>query len=139
MDAEAWELSDGTVLEYDEFASYLESAIEQIPDQFASAVENVAFLALAEPDAHDFQRLKLSHPGREFGNGEILGLYTGVPITKRSFDFSGEPCIIKLFAGPISRYCGNKERVERQVYRTLVHEVGHYFGLNDEELRRMGY
>ena len=123
----------------DEFVGFMEEAMERMPEQFASAVENVAFLALPEPDGGDFHRLKLSHPERDFGYGEILGLYSGVPLTERSFTYAREPDIIKLFAGPICRTCGNRDSVKNQVYRTLVHEVAHYFGMTDAEIRQMGY
>ncbi len=69
----------------------------------------------------------------------ILGLYEGVPTTKRSGAPWEMPDVISIYQGPLSRMCHSLEELEHQVYVTVVHEIGHYFGLDDDRLRELSW
>jgi predicted Zn-dependent protease with MMP-like domain len=104
------------------FESFVADALDSIPDEFAEQVENVAFLI--EEDSE---------------RGNLLGLYEGVPVTKRGTYAGAMPDRITVFKGPICRMCSSEEEVRAQVRDTVVHELGHYFGLGDRRLRELGW
>ncbi|MGB9629486.1 MAG: metallopeptidase family protein, partial [Thermodesulfobacteriota bacterium] len=69
---------------------------------------------------------------------ELLGLYQGVPIDRRGFYYGNVlPDKITLFQIPIESCCANKEEIEEKVREVVIHEVGHYFGLDEEKLREL--
>lgn len=109
----------------DHFEALVARALEQIPDDLASRLENVAVII----EEH-------SPPGEP----ELLGLYRGVPLTERSASHSGFlPDSITIYRLPILRVCDTYEDVVRQVRITVVHEVGHYFGITESRLHELGY
>ena len=69
---------------------------------------------------------------------ELLGLYQGVPLDRRGFYYGNVlPDKITLFQVPIESMCKTREEIEEQVREVVIHEVGHYFGLDDERLREL--
>ena len=99
-------------------------------DEFEHAIEEV----LADLPER-FKRATMSDP-----RGELLGLYEGVPITRRTTGYSGVmPDVITLFKGPHERLCSTPEQLRRQIRKTVLHEIGHYFGFDDEYLHAHGY
>ena len=107
----------------DEFESFVADALDAIPDQFATLVENVAFLVKDDSE-----------------HGNLLGLYEGIPLTKRGDRYSGAmPDRITIFKDPICRMCRTLDEVRIQVHDTVVHELGHYFGIGDAKLRELGW
>lgn len=126
----------------EEFDRLVEAAMEELPARFASAIDNVAFAVADEPDDEELE------VGADWGtcdedSGELLGLYDGTPITQRGNDY-GEgafdlPDVITVYKGPHERVCDSADQLAEEVRKTVVHEVGHYFGLDDDELYAMGY
>ena len=106
----------------EEFESYVADALDSIPDEFAAKVDNVVFLI--EDDSE---------------RGNLLGLYQGVPVTKRSTYAGAMPDRITIFKDPICRMSATADEVRAQVHDTVVHELGHYFGLGDARLRELGW
>jgi predicted Zn-dependent protease with MMP-like domain len=104
------------------FESFVAEALDAIPDEFAAQVENVAFLI--EEDSE---------------RGDLLGLYEGVPVTKRGTYGGAMPDRITIYKDPICRMCRTEDEVREQVRDTVVHELGHYFGLGDARLRELGW
>lgn len=104
------------------FESFVTEALDSIPDEFASQVENVAFLVEADSE-----------------RGNLLGLYEGVPVTKRGTYAGAMPDRITIFKDPICKMCRTEDEVRSQVRATVVHELGHYFGLGDARLRELGW
>ena len=104
------------------FESFVKEALDSIPDEFAVQVENVAFLI--EDDS---------------ARGNLLGLYEGVPVTKRGTYAGAMPDRITIFKDPICRMSRTEDEVRDQVRATVVHELGHYFGLGDARLRELGW
>ena len=107
-----------------EFEEMVERAIERIPEEFSEAVENCAFIVEAEPPK--------GQPG-------LLGLYRGHPLTSRSYYAGTLPDTITIYQGSLMRLFPGRKRLEQQVYRTVVHEIGHYFGLEEHELDELGW
>lgn len=107
-----------------EFEAMVERGLERVPARFLEAVENCAFIVESETPP--------GQPG-------LLGLYHGVPATERR-DYAGAmPDTITIYQSSIVRIYKTRERVEEQVHRTLVHEIGHYFGLEEDELHALGW
>lgn len=108
----------------DEFESAVQDALDSMPDAFLDALDNVVILIDDEPE-----------------NPEMLGLYEGLPLIERDdgYGFGEFPDTITIFKGPHERLEGGREEVLEEVRRTVVHEVGHYFGMSEEQVDKMGY
>jgi predicted Zn-dependent protease with MMP-like domain len=113
------------VVSEEEFDALVGRALDTIPAPLAAAMRNVAVLVEAEPppDAPD-----------------LLGLYEGVPLTERDSWYAGVlPDRITIFRGPVLRRCSTYDQVVEEVRVTVVHEVAHHFGIDDDELDDLGY
>ncbi|HJF66079.1 Zn-dependent protease [Slackia equolifaciens] len=120
----------------DEFEEAVQDAIDSIPDAFLEALDNVMVTVQNEPNAR--QRMS---SGSEGPGGEILGLYEGVALTQRG-EWYGEgemPDVVTIFKGPHERCFNSRERIVEEIRKTVVHEIGHHFGMDDAALRRIGY
>ena len=74
-----------------------------------------------------------------FQGGLILGLYQGVPLNRRSHFSMGMPDKISIYKRNIERVCASAVEVRSQVQKTVMHEIGHHFGLNERQIREAGY
>ena len=95
-----------------------------------------------EPTDEELRRLdEAGNPAGTRYGGEILGLYSGVPLTERYYgDFEGGyPDVITIFKGPHERCFATRDQIAEEVRKTVIHEIGHYFGLDDARLHEMGY
>jgi predicted Zn-dependent protease with MMP-like domain len=109
----------------EEFDAAVEEALELIPAQFRDAMSNVAILVEAEPPE---------------GEEELLGVYDGVPLTDWGQDGGGNlPDRITLFQGPLERMCATRDELLDEIAVTVVHEVAHHFGIDDERLHELGW
>ena len=108
-------------------------ALDEIPDALATELENVAVMVEDWPT-----REQLSRVG---ARGTLLGLYEGVPLTARGpLSYSGvAPDRITIFQGPLSRRARDVDQLAAQVRVTVLHEVGHYFGMDDARLHELGW
>jgi predicted Zn-dependent protease with MMP-like domain len=124
----AWHVSKS------EFAKLVEMALTELPEEFSAALDEMSVEIKDWPTS---QQLLLTGVKR---NGLLLGLYQGRPRTLRSVEDSGQmPDVIYLFQGSIEAICQNSEELIQQVRTTVLHEIGHHFGMNEEDLRRLGY
>ena len=113
------------------FEELVERAYERLPEHFTSRIDNVRIVVEDYPSAELAGRGKFSRDG-------LLGLYQGVPLPQRNTWYGSSPTVpdtITLFQKNIERICDGDEEVERQVAITLFHEIGHYFGMNEAEVR----
>lgn len=110
-----------------DFEQLVEQALGELPERFAALLENIAVVVEEEPTAEDLAAL-------EEEGGELLGIYRGVPRTRRTWDFAGLPDQIAIFRGPILRLARNRQHAVHEIRDTVIHELGHYFGLGDEEM-----
>lgn len=124
-----------------EFESAVEEALASIPERFLDALENVAVVVEDEPN--DYHLGALDDPdclGASMVDDELLGLYDGVSLPDRADGYDGDvPDVITVFKGPHERCFGSREEVVEEIGKTVVHEIGHYFGIDDARLHEMGY
>lgn len=125
----------------EEFEDAVQEALDSIPEQFMDALDNVAIMVQDEPEAYQLERLEASwHAPAPGMAGELLGLYEGVPLTERADGYEMDaPDVITIFKGPHERLFSGRDQVVSEVRKTVIHEIGHYFGLDDERLHEMGY
>ena len=117
----------------EQFEQLVGEALDSLPDEIQGWLDNVAVVVGRQPT-----RSQLVQAG--LGPGELLfGLYVGVPKTHRGFTY-GEivPDKIIIFQGPIERMCRSPTGIRDCVRRTVLHEIGHHFGLDEDELRAAG-
>ncbi|MCM2270044.1 MAG: metallopeptidase family protein [Thermoanaerobaculia bacterium] len=117
---------------HEEFEALVEEALEQLPEEFRAALENVAVMVQEEPSEEDLEEVGID-PG-DPDRDELLGLYQGVPLPERDSFYSALPDRVLVFRGPILRSCETRRQVIREVRETVQHELGHYFGLEEDEL-----
>ncbi|NMM99800.1 Zn-dependent protease [Bifidobacterium sp. DSM 109958] len=116
-----------------EFESAVEEALAGVPERFRRALDNVCVAVADEPD--EDERASMCDP-----DGELLGLYRGVPITERTTAYGGVmPDVITVFKGPHERVCRSRAEMVDEIRRTVLHELGHYFGFDDDYLHAHGY
>ena len=115
----------------DEFDAVVQRAIDSIPERFRNELDNVTFMVDDEPSPEE------ADPD---GDGP-LGYYDGVSLLERADGYGANdwPDAIIIFKGPHERLEGTRQEIEEQVRMTVVHEVGHYFGMTEEQIERMGY
>jgi predicted Zn-dependent protease with MMP-like domain len=113
-----------------EFESLVEEALAHLPKQFADLIENVVIVVEDEPADHDLELLDDDDP-----DSELLGIYRGIALTHRRHDMlPALPDQIAIFRGPILRVTRTRREAVRQIRETVIHELGHYFGLHDEDM-----
>jgi predicted Zn-dependent protease with MMP-like domain len=116
----------------EEFEALVEEALAQLPTEFRAALDNVAVMVEEEPSNEDLEEVGIDpqDPDRD----ELLGLYQGVPLPERDSFYSALPDRVLVFRGPILRSADSRRQVVREIRETVQHELGHYFGLAEEEL-----
>jgi predicted Zn-dependent protease with MMP-like domain len=107
----------------DDFDDLIDEAVASLPDDLRSFMSNVAIVVEDEPPA----------------GLPLLGLYQGVPLTRRTTGYAGvPPDRITIYRGPLERLTGgNPDRLRAQVRRVVLHEIAHHFGISDERLREL--
>jgi predicted Zn-dependent protease with MMP-like domain len=114
----------------EEFQRLVSAAWDRIPDEFRSRMENIAVIVEAEPGAGHLARARVPR------GGSLFGLYEGRPLTVRSvFDSFAMPDRITIFQGPHERAARSPDQIAKLVEDTMWHEVGHYFGMNEAQVR----
>ena len=112
----------------EEFDRLVQAAYARIPSRFRRRLRNIAVIVEPEPSPEQLARLA---PG-----GTLLGLYQGRPLTQRSvFQSFAMPDRITIFQGPHERLARSPAHLRQMVEDTVWHEVAHYFGMNEEEVR----
>ena len=153
----------------EEFEHAIDEALRSIPAEFLEALENVAIVAQDEPDAYQLERAAendiewseeelaawLDETQGDTAEGDtwdapdeeapeddyddLLGLYDGIPLTERDECDFCPPDVITVFKGPHERLCATREEMVEEIRKTVVHEIGHYFGMDEDDISRMGY
>ena len=97
----------------DPFEEAIDDALSSLPADIRAAISNVAIIVENEPPY-----------------GQVLGLYSGLPLTRRGWWRGGMPAKVSIFRGPITRLAaGDADRLHREVRHTVLHELAHFFGI----------
>ena len=109
------------------FEQLVENALDELPQQFAELLHNIAVVVEEEPSGEDLNLLEDPHH-------ELLGIYRGVPLPQRVHGTPLMPDQIAIFRGPILRIARSRYEAHQQIRDTVIHELGHYFGLGGDEM-----
>ena len=117
-----------------EFESLVEKALEQIPTPFRQAIQNVAILVEEWPDSDVVEEITGCR-------GELIyGLFSGTPLSEQHIEDSGVfPPVIAIYQGPLVEDFPELDELTAEIEITLVHEIAHFMGLDEEVIRAYGY
>lgn len=108
------------------FEEMVADALDEVPGELLALLDNVAFFVEDEPPA---------------GDPELLGLYDGTPLTERYSDWGAPrlPDRITIYRGPTLRLCADADEARDEIAITVVHEIAHHFGIEEERLHDLGW
>lgn len=116
------------------FASLVEQALQELPEPFDSYLEEVPVDIRDQPTRKQLKSVGLDE------DQLLMGLYIGTPLTQKSVEHSGQqPGVIYIFQDDIEQVCRSEQELVREVRTTVLHELGHHFGLDEDDLDRLGY
>jgi predicted Zn-dependent protease with MMP-like domain len=108
-----------------EFEKIVVDELDELPDDMVDGIENLVFVVEDRP---------------EDGSLDLLGIYEGVALTERDrYGFGELPDRIVLFREPLLAVCDDLDELRDEIHVTLVHEIAHYYGIDDDELHRLGW
>ena len=112
-------------LSAEEFEKVVVEELDALPDEMVDGLENLVFVTEDRP---------------EDGSLDLLGIYEGVALTERDrYGFGELPDRIVLFREPLLSICDTLDELRDEIHITLVHEIAHFYGIDDEELHRLGW
>ncbi len=115
----------------DSFEGLVQQALRSIPGEFRNRIHNLAIIVEDEPDQQLLDEMEVP-PGET-----LFGLYSGTPLTERSWDYGNRlPDRITIYQGPHQREY-NEEDLVTAIGETLIHEIGHYFGMSEEAIEEV--
>ncbi len=116
-------------MDREQFAKVVEEVLDSLPAEFQQRIRNVAVLVEDLPQGQPATR---SGRPRQL----LLGIFQGVPATKKSvFDLPTGPDYVVLYQKNIEAVCSSEPELREQIRRTVIHELGHYFGMDEEQLK----
>ena len=116
-------------MQREKFESLVADALASIPRRFREAIKNLAIVVEDEPSRDLLREMEIDPPGT------LLGLYSGTPLTERGWDYGNRlPDRILLFQGPLERESEDDDDLIVAIGETLIHEIGHYFGMSEEQI-----
>lgn len=118
------------------FEKLVDQVFVRLPEQFRAALENIAVFVEDYPTDEIVRNMRL--PSRH----HLLGLYQGIPLTKRGTWYGMSPVTpdkISLYRCNILEHCAQEEDIEQRIYEVLVHEIAHYFGMDEDQVRAAGF
>ena len=119
-----------------DFEDAVGDALDSLPPDLAEAMDNVVILVQDEPEPDMLRREDYG----ELGRPTLLGLYDGVPLTERDTSWSLVlPDRIFIFKGPLERWCTSREELVEEITVTVIHEIAHHFGIDDDRLHELGW
>ncbi|MCH8815769.1 MAG: metallopeptidase family protein [Chloroflexi bacterium] len=116
-----------------EFESVIQEALEQLPDQFKRALNNISIVVRWRPTGDELDRAEIGD------HGDLFGLYVGVPLTERGEGYNlVVPDTIYIYQRAHEHHCRTEKQLVAQARKTLLHEVGHYLGIDEDRLHELG-
>ena len=120
------------MMDRERFEWLVAKAIADLPDEFRERLDNIDVVVQDEPTSS-----QLADAGLKRGE-TLLGLYEGVPLTRRSRSYGMvPPDKITIFQKPIEARCRDETRVQREIQRVVIHEIAHHFGISDSRLNQL--
>ena len=117
-----------------EFEQAVREALQSVPQEFAPYLEQVIVEVEDAPTAEEARSVGVDDPG------ELLGLYHGTPLTERSVEsLPALPDRVVIYQRNLEQFCETREELLDEIQATVLHEIGHHFGLDEEELDDLGY
>lgn len=119
-----------------EFERVVEQAFDRLPPKFREAIDNVGVFVEDYPDQEIVRKMNLR------SKHHLLGLYQGVPLPFRNSAYGTAavlPDTISLYQKNIEDSCATRACIEDKIVEVLIHEIGHYFGMNEDQIRAAGY
>lgn len=114
------------------FERLVAEAVELIPPRFRREMKNLALVVETEPSPDLLEEMEIEPPD------SLYGLYQGTPLPERTWGFGNAlPDRITLFQRPIEEDCDDEDEIRAVIGETLIHEVGHYFGLSEEQIEEI--
>jgi predicted Zn-dependent protease with MMP-like domain len=114
------------------FEQRVAEALGGIPRRFRDAMANIAIVVEDEPSSELLEEMEIEPPDT------LFGLYQGIPLTERRWDYGNAlPDRILIFQGPHERETDDDDDLTVAIGETLIHEIGHYFGLSEEEIEEI--
>jgi len=113
----------------EEFDAAVDAALLRIPDELARLLTNVVVIV---EDEYEPQRW-------EDPDTELFGVFEGFSLAERAEAAWQLPDRIVIFRGPLTRHCGSRAELEHEITVTVMHEVGHFFGISEERLHELGW
>ena len=108
----------------DAFEALVEEALEALPEQLLEGLDNLIFVIEDEPE----------------DGSDTLGVYEGTALTERDgYGYGKLPDRVVLFQGPLTRMCEDEDELYDEIWITLVHELGHYHGIEEDALHELGW
>jgi len=115
-----------------EFEKLVLEAVTLIPQRFRREIKNLALVVEGEPSPELLEEMEIEPPDT------LYGLYQGTPLTERTWAHGNTlPDRIVIFQRPIEEDCADEDEIRAVIGETLIHEVGHYFGLSEEEIEEI--
>lgn len=117
-----------------DFDRLIFDAINELPENLKKYLSNISIVVQDKPDSRIIEKLRLK------SNTRLLGLFEGIPLSRRSVWHSGSiPERITIYQKNIEAYCHSEEEIKRRVKNVVRHEVAHFFGFTEKEIRDKGY
>ena len=116
-----------------QFEKLVDAAISALPEEFRARLENVAVLVEDHPSKDLMDRMEMDP------DDLLFGLYEGTPLTERGFEAPLHPDRIWIFQEPIENICETDSEIQEEIRVTIMHEIAHFFGIDDDALEDMGY
>ena len=115
-----------------EFEQLVAEALASIPRRFKKAMQNIAIVVEDEPSAELLADMEIEPPDT------LLGLYQGTPLTERTWGYGNAlPDRVLIFQGPHERAADDEDDLVVAIAETLIHEIGHYFGMSEEQIEEI--
>ena len=116
-------------MQREQFENLVADALASIPRRFRDAMKNIVIVVEDTPSRELLREMDIAPPDT------LLGLYTGTPLTERRWDYGNTlPDRILLFQGPLERDSEDEDDLMVAIAETLIHEIGHYFGMTEEQI-----
>jgi predicted Zn-dependent protease with MMP-like domain len=127
-----------SIMERERFVEIVKDVLDGLPEEFGSRLRNLAILVEDEPPRQKGRRASNAHRHPHTPRRLLLGVFQGVPATRRSvFDLSLGPDRIVLYKKNIEAVCHGEAEIRHEIRQTVLHELGHYFGMTEAQLKHL--